>query len=517
MTNIIENKRDQLTEHAVRKIYMRSFFKLATPIIIGSGESERADIDVLLDNDFDGHTKPVIPASSIIGVFHHLFNEKSDDEPKEFRDYFFKFFGTDKSREQEIQEKAKKNPKEILQLSQSSFAVADILLENSKCEIRDGVKIDPRTNTAVTQNKYAYEVVEKADPFPIIFEITLRNGNKMEEIEYFKSFVGYFFDQIYNGHIRFGAKSNKGFGVLEPWHGYNNKYEIAELELQDKNALWQWIINRPNYKKEEININKIEELLSPPQHKYFTIEAAFQIKNSLLIKSYPAEPGEPDAVHIKRDGHYIMPGTSVMGAIRNRAWKIMNTMNLEKKEEKYYKLFGYVDAPGIYPAIPDSLKNKDKTRTKAKAQKGRVIVDETLIENYNTSFMDEIQTRIKIDRFTGGTMAGALLEEKALWQVGTDSTIVIKIKIKDYEKWEAGLMLFVLKDLVTGDLPIGGEKSIGRGVLLGKKADIKWGDGEYEKAQLKFEAVHGFVENETELGKIDIFIQAWNKEVNHGK
>ncbi|MCL0081501.1 hypothetical protein M1N64_04660, partial [Peptococcaceae bacterium] len=36
----------------------------------------------------------------------------------------------------------------------------------------------------------------------------------------------------------------------------------------------------------------------------------------------------------------------------------------------------------------------------------------------------------------------------------------------------AGLLLLILKDLWTADLPIGGEKSIGRGVLEGIKAKI---------------------------------------------
>ena len=52
----------------------------------------------------------------------------------------------------------------------------------------------------------------------------------------------------------------------------------------------------------------------------------------------------------------------------------------------------------------------------------------------------------------------------------------VRITIRDSKDYEAGLMLLVLKDLWTGDLAVGGEKNIGRGVLEGFSADIIWDD-----------------------------------------
>ncbi|MGH2542516.1 MAG: hypothetical protein ACRDIB_06960, partial [Ardenticatenaceae bacterium] len=39
---------------------------------------------------------------------------------------------------------------------------------------------------------------------------------------------------------------------------------------------------------------------------------------------------------------------------------------------------------------------------------------------------------------------------------------------------DVGLLLLLLKDLWTGDLPLGGEASVGRGRLYGKCAELKW-------------------------------------------
>ncbi|WP_269849664.1 hypothetical protein [Methanosarcina horonobensis] len=61
-----------------------------------------------------------------------------------------------------------------------------------------------------------------------------------------------------------------------------------------------------------------------------------------------------------------------------------------------------------------------------------------------------------------------------LWSKGNDEALNVKIKIEKYEPWEAGLMMQVLKDLWCGDLAIGGEKNVGRGVLQGLSAAIKW-------------------------------------------
>ncbi len=46
-----------------------------------------------------------------------------------------------------------------------------------------------------------------------------------------------------------------------------------------------------------------------------------------------------------------------------------------------------------------------------------------------------------------------------------------------------GLLLLVLKDLWTGDLPLGGESSVGRGRLRGLSATIRDGDKQWTLGQ----------------------------------
>lgn len=488
-------------EHpAIGKIYVCVPLTLATPVIIGCGESENSDVDVLREPVFADSNKnadsltasyPLIPATSLIGVFRSYLQDKVVEQlsPAE-RDQFKYLFGVIVTPEQK-----EKNPQALE--AQSAMQCEDILLREARITVRDGVAIDLKTNTAKDKQKFTYEVIEQASSFPLRLEITLR---KKYHKETFKSFLATIFAGIEGGHIRLGAKTNKGFGRL---HLKKDAVKIAELEFSNSDHVRQWLSREPDYKSLALNDWKPFNAV----HKQFQIAAEFSIKNSLLIKSYDASPTSPDAVPIKRKSgeQYVLPGTSVMGAVRHRAWKILRTLGWSEAEVdvKMKALFGFV-------------KEDEKDNP---AGRGRVRIEETIIdERQNKSpqnVFPEVQTRIKIDRFTGGTIHGALFEMMPLWQKGKQPTVRIIMTIKDYHDWEAGLLLLVLKDLWTGDLAIGGEKSVGRGVLQGHYAKI-----EQEGApaiELKADAEGRPICKEDEFATLETFAQKLEKELNHAE
>ena len=97
-----------------------------------------------------------------------------------------------------------------------------------------------------------------------------------------------------------------------------------------------------------------------------------------------------------------------------------------------------------------------------------------------------MQGRVAIDRFTGGALESALFDEAPFWPDGTNATHVgLRIGLEFPQDCEVGLLLLAFKDLWLGDLPLGGETGIGRGVFQGARADITLPDGE----KLSFEAV----------------------------
>lgn len=408
----------------IGKLILKGQIELLTPAMIGSGRSEYSDADVI--RDVDG--RPYIPSTSLTGVLRHKFNSFNVD--KNILDTFW----------------GSKDAKKPEEMRESCIKIDDLLCHNDSyvpCSIRDGVKIDNKRGIAKDKGKFDYEIIERDEKFLLNIEISLDGNNDNIKREILATIVYL----LKNDKVRIGAKTNSGFGKIKL---INEQY--FEFDFSNKQDVLRWL---------KSDFTKSTTLNAQPLSKTdseFTIKGFFDIKNSLLIRSYNVDPNKPDTEHIKSKDKPILPGTSLRGAIRARAERIFNTF--KKDLHKLDELFGYVD------------------EDKGEARRGRIIVDETLIDGYP----EEIQARIKIDRFTGGVIEGALMESAPLFSSrnNRDKEFCISITIKDFKEWEAGLMLLVFKDLWTGDLPVGGEKSIGRGVFKGKRLEVEWGNKKIE-------------------------------------
>ena len=123
----------------------------------------------------------------------------------------------------------------------------------------------------------------------------------------------------------------------------------------------------------------------------------------------------------------------------------------------------------MFGADMDKLQERRRSGdAKAQPFASRVEVNETVV---NTVKTDLVQNRVSIDRFTGGARDTALFNEQPIFG-GTDSDLVVELKLLNPACREIGLVLLLLKDLWTGDLPLGGESSVGRGRFKGKSADL---------------------------------------------
>ncbi len=403
------------------RLVLTGKLELTSPLIIGSGRSDSADIEVLKDEE----GRPFIPATSFVGVLKHLIEKQSLPEKKRQSNYFWGYHTKEDDG------------------VQSALICRDLRLPEDaeyKIKIRDGVKIDSKTGTAIDKSKYNYEVVEPGISFNMYMEVIIRKGF---DKEFFKKILSTIVCCLKESRISFGAKTVNGFGMCKL-----GSVKYSEFDFTDYKDAFRWL--RQDFtEQKELEAKDYFSLDTGD----FTIDAWFSIKNSLIVKAYSSKPEEADAVHIESNGNKVLPGTSIKGAIRNRALRILKTLGRAGSKEKIENLFG---------------------TEKDKKIKSRVIVEETNIENP----IIRLQSRIKIDRFTGGTMKTALFESMPIWGGGTYSAVNIKIKIKKYKKWEAGLLLLVLKDMWNEDLAVGGDKNIGRGVLKGLLAEVRCGNEE---------------------------------------
>ncbi|MDW7973031.1 MAG: RAMP superfamily CRISPR-associated protein [Thermodesulfovibrio sp.] len=397
-------------------LILKGEIELISPAIVGSGKSDTADLEVIKDSN----GVPYIPATSFAGVLRHKI--KNFNIPRKTLE---KIWGLSVALSHQ-------------DLRQSSIIISDLLPKGTpSLSIRDGVKIDRKRGIAEDKAKFDYEVVDAGALFDLKIEVPL-NG---EDDELKKRLLSTYVEMLKNDLIRVGAKTNSGFGKIRL-----KDYKFYHFNFKEKDHVIAWFRylktnELPN--TQELTIEPI-----PFNEKKFELTAYFTIKNSLIVRDYSIDPNSPDMVHIKSNKKPVLPGTSIKGAIRARAERIVKTLGIENSVIE--DLFG------------------DAGKDVSEPKRGRISIDETYIDGYT----EEVQTRIKIDRFTGGTIEGALFETKPLFSTKEEREFQIKITIQDYKDHEVGLILLVLKDLFTGDLPIGGEKSIGRGVLSGKRVSL---------------------------------------------
>jgi CRISPR/Cas system CSM-associated protein Csm3 (group 7 of RAMP superfamily) len=427
-------------ESLVGKIIIKGKLTLESPLIIGSGIKEFIDIEVLKDKN----GKPYIPATSLIGVLKHYFENNMSENIGDDSDYFWG-----------MSEKIDSNTQKSIQ---SSFICHDLYSAGAKIRIRDGVCIDPENQTAKDKGKYDFEIVDKGAVFDVFLEVTLR---RIYSKDTFKRILATIIEPLISSKIAIGAKTNSGFGKIAL-----KNLEVIEFDFSKKDDVYRWL--KKDFSHGISYLDPKQYVSYSKKIDVFSIEAKFALVNSIIIRAYSEKPDLPDAVNITSNGEFVLPGTSLKGAIRNRALKILKTIKIDGAEQKINQLFGITG------------ENEGKENVKSRVQ-----VEERAIKNA----MPELQNRIKIDRFTGGTIKTALFNSMPLWGGNEPcESVIVNISIRNYKPWEAGLMLQVLKDIWCEDLAIGGEKNVGRGILKGISAFIRWQNKNQQEVELKIEA-----------------------------
>lgn len=425
-----------MSNHSVNgKIVIAASFKTHSAFVIGKGKdmSSNADCDIMLNSDGE----PYIPASSFAGKLKAFILSRLPGE-KSISAFFW---GSEKSQNNE-------------QEYQSHFNIEDLMTFDTtakmKISIRDGVKIDYKTGMAESGAKYDYEVAEPELDFHLKAEVTIREGVDINEI---KESIAQVFAALNHPDFRIGALTNHGFGVIKDvvfnaWHfDFKERKHTAQwfdyltkIQTQRKISREYFAISPGGLPS--LDLNGANVLRSAA----FCVTATFLLKTPLIIGTYGTNANEPDKKHLQANGKNIITGKSIRGALRSRAEKIKNLLLPESNIVNI--LFGEVD-------------KKMNTKTKGKLRIDEVILDDSV---------PSTQSRIKIDRFTGGAMDGALFDSSPISSL---NKIELKFTIlKDATEQEKGLLLLLLKDLWTGDLAIAGEKNIGRGVLTGEHALI---------------------------------------------
>jgi CRISPR/Cas system CSM-associated protein Csm3 (group 7 of RAMP superfamily) len=336
---------------------------------------------------------------------------------------------------------------------QSWVVINDALGNTPGIELRDGVSIDPITRTAEYSKKYDLELLRAGTTFPISLELLIsEEGNGAQLMRS----LALALRGLERGEIGIGMRKHQGLGRCRV-----TEWRLRRYRMTNPTELVAWL---ENDRVDEIRGESIADLLGvslegiDDARATFSMSATFNLASSLLLRSKSGSADAPDMVHLRSyrpdAGHEvpILSGTSLVGAIRARASRIANTLLPDKKAKELIRsMFG------------PRIESREDTSAGS-----RVIVQESVVRGGTDQL---VQQRVKIDRFTGGAYPQALFSQQPLF-AGENANLTIHLKLHDPQDAEIGLLLLVLKDLWTEDLPLGGESSVGRGRLKGQEAKL---------------------------------------------
>ncbi|MGB3510611.1 MAG: RAMP superfamily CRISPR-associated protein [Microcoleaceae cyanobacterium] len=420
----------------IKRIIIRGKLILDTPTCLGSGDAEGPTDLMLMRDSISSHV--LLTGTSIAGALRNYLHEYENGygENEESNSLSTYLFGA--RREDDDGD-------------QSSLIIHDSISSKvPKVELRDGVQINSVTGVAKDKAKYDLELLAEGTEFPLAFELIVEKDKHKDENRLLSALT-IALEGLENSQIRIGMKKRRGFGRC-----YVSQWQVWQFNLEESQDRIAWLL----FDREctsNLQTGKISDILKPSKkcpdkRQRFTMKATFKLVGSLLIRSSQfSNEAAPDVVHLKssRNGkeENILSGTSLAGVLRHRAEKIVNTLGNNQKIIN--DVFGMVEKD-----------NKD-------AKSSRLLVEESVIKNVN----ELVQNRIAIDRFTGGAFYGALFDEQPIF--GKEETCVtLKLELRQPKDCEIGLLLLLLKDLWTSDLPVGSESSIGRGRLAGIKAEM---------------------------------------------
>ncbi len=371
--------------------------------------------------------------------------------------------------------------------SQSPLVVFDSLgslPEGTVSEIRDGVAIDSATGTAEVHKKFDFEVLPAGTCFPVRVELVVGNAKKVvedpkkvvEDLKKEARLVGLLvaaLDGLTKGDIALGMRRSRGLGAVKA-----GRWKALRYDLTKPQGWLAWLTSdhqQPIGDHVQGHSSAAEAIRTAypslrieafdDKRRRLLVDLDMEPAGELLVRSPATEPGAPDVIHLCSAGKPVLPGTGLAGALRAQVLRIARLVRESHGDGDCWvdRLFG--------PRLKGG--NKDSEGEQAAASKLRLT--ESFLEDSDV----RRQTRIAIDRFTGGVVSGALFEE----QVQVGGRLKIRLELRDPTDPEIGLLLLLLKDLLSGNIPVGGTVAVGRGVLRGTARVRLPGETAYEIAQ----------------------------------
>lgn len=263
---------------------------------------------------------------------------------------------------------------------------------------------------------------------------------------------------LHAGEIRLGAQKSNGFGRVAL------TVRSQTYHMTDKADREAWLHDQFDGQTLELPEICTESVCT------FTVNG---VADSILIKDavpHIKEDGTQFTGNIKENGTAVLPGSSVKGAVRARVQAIADLLHCSEIVDE---LFGRGAAQGDN-GIAGRVRFTDVVLDKAREQ---------------------MISRIRINKFSGGVIRGGLFTEEPL-----KSGVTLTITAPQDDICGCALLVYALRDLGLGLYNLGSGGAVGRGYIKVSRIAIACGD---KTADMTFGA------DGCKLNDTDNLVSAW--------
>lgn len=478
--------------HYTHRFLARVIIEAATPLAVGSGEKDIIS-DSLVATDVNG--LPYIPGTTVAGVLRSMidvYNESAgDDTVKVDVDKLFGYLDKEGGKGSDIMFSEAKilnyDGIPVDGLDYKAIMHDPLLRHYRELPVREHVRISDR-GVAVKRGKFDGQVVFPGTRF--CFEIEMVSDGKNE-----KSFLSVL-RQLMNKDFRIGSGSRKGFGAIRV-----DSMKVAALNLKESAHLRAYLDkpasldsdfwDTPAEYIEEIKIdtyrtgeNVVYRLDLVPD-SFFLFGSGFGDSEADMTPVKAEKVVWNSGKGVVREHLVLIPATSVKGALAHRVafhWnrlnKVFSSASLTPEERE--------NAVTSHNCAVKLLFGSEGDKSNSEMTRGNVIFSDVILD---TTSEDKLLNHLKVDRFTGGALEGALFSEKVT--EGSDDSFSLNMTLdkgglrKAYRKLDTAslpsdksedeflndvIKAFesALADICSGKLPLGGGVNRGHGLFFGK-------------------------------------------------
>lgn len=419
----------------------RVVLEAKTPLVIGSGNKD-IYTDATVSKDING--LPYIPGTSIAGVVRHALG--LDDK----EDNLFGFQKKDQGRGSEIIfSEAKMIGENGKPIDGLQILSGDFYESFKNLPVRQHVRITDK-GVGANHGKFDEEIIYKGTRFCFEIEAVSETDDEEKILKVLRA--------IRSSEFRIGGGSRKGFGKMEVIECYYQKYNLTTemyKYLEHTSDLSQPFEGIAYEGVNETNAIKYELVLKP--ENFFLFGAGFGDDDVDLV------PVKEKVVNYNdkkvEEVNVLIPASSIKGAIAHRVAYHYNRM------KKRYADVASEEEVKAWTENNESVVALFGSADPNNKKRGNVLFED-IIEN--KSITEKIFNHVSIDRFTGGTIDGALFSEKASYANDVEFTTTITLLKNDFQ--DADIIKafeLSLNDVVKGRLPLGGGINKGYGCFNG--------------------------------------------------